>query len=144
MNSTSTFEKQMAQHSVAIISLAIALIALFYTAWRNETTERNYNIRAASFEVLVNLGQLQIIVNHMHYDPENPLANPVLGWGHIALISDLSELLPEPVPSAARKLAEKWGKDWNKLKDNEDLTRDVSQAIDETRASILKILKDLY
>ena len=144
MKDDHSIEKQISHHAVAIISLAIALLALFYSTWRNETTEHNYNTRAAAFEVLLNLGQLQVIVNALHYDSESPLGNPVLGWGHVALVSDLSELLPEPVPSRAKILADQWSKDWKKLKDDEGLTQEVSLSIDETRASILKVLKSLY
>lgn len=143
MNIESSFKNQLLHHSVAIISLAIGLVALFYSTWRNETTEHNYNMRAASFEVLLNLGQLQVIINNLHYNADNQQSNPLVGWGHVALINDLSELLPEPVPSNANKLTELWGKNWKTLKDDEALTLEVSASIDETRASILKVLKEL-
>jgi hypothetical protein len=82
--------EQVKSNLIAIISLAIALTALGYTTWREEVTEKNRTLRAAGFEVLKNLGELQLIVNYIRYDPENPQANPYLGWGYVAIIGDVS------------------------------------------------------
>ncbi len=100
---TSLYE-QIRQNFISLISLLVALSALLYTTWREEMTERNRNLRAASFEVLKNLGELQIAVNYMHYQPDNPMANPLIAWGHVALIGDLSQILPAPVPAASKHL----------------------------------------
>ena len=54
----SRIRKQLKQHSVALISLVIALSSLGYNTWRNETTEEQRNIRHASFRVLECLGDL--------------------------------------------------------------------------------------
>lgn len=143
MKSSHSFKKQLLDNAMAIISLVIAISALFYTTWRNETTERNFNIRAAGFTVLQSLGQLQALVNFTHYDPKNPAGNPMLGWGYVSLIGDLSELLPPPIPGAAANLVETWGKDWTKIKDDEQAALEVSDKIDHARAVVLMVLKDL-
>ena len=52
-----TLREQIRSNSVALISLSVALIALSYNTWRNETTESQRNIRQASFRVLVSLGE---------------------------------------------------------------------------------------
>ena len=59
--------EQIRRNLLAIISLTVAISALGYNTWRNETTEENRNIRLASFEILVQLGKLQIITDHAHY-----------------------------------------------------------------------------
>ncbi len=63
-----TFKNQMRQHSVALISLAIALSSLAYNTWRNEQTEANRNVRAAGIELLLKLGELDRVVFLIHYD----------------------------------------------------------------------------
>ena len=55
--------QQLRSNAVALISLAVALTALGYNTWRNERTEHNRNIRVAAFEVLTQLGELQVVVN---------------------------------------------------------------------------------
>ncbi len=47
-----TLISQVRQHSVALISLAIAQSSLGYNTWRNEQTEANRNARAAGIEQL--------------------------------------------------------------------------------------------
>lgn len=134
---------QIQSNTVAIISLIIAIVALCYTTWREELTEKNRNIRQASFEVLKHLGELQIVVNNVHYDPNNSMSNPMLGWGHIALISDLSELLPEPIPTVSEKLIHTWNETWSTIKSNEENTSLISSEIDNVRAATLETLRIL-
>ncbi len=54
-----SFREQIRSNSLALISLAVAFIALGYNTWRNETTESHRNVREASFRVLESLGELQ-------------------------------------------------------------------------------------
>lgn len=135
--------EQIKNHAIAIISLIIAITALSYSTWREEATEKNRNIRLAAFEVLKNLGQLQVVVNNVHYAPDNSMSNPMLGWGHIALISDLSQLLPPPIPETTQKLTDTWGKSWSSLKTSDEDTKLVSEEIDSSREAILKVLGNL-
>ena len=90
MKKSKTFKQQLQDNLVAIISLFVAIAALLYTAWREETTERNRTLRTAGFEVLKNLGELQIVVNQVysHNDPIKDI--PQIGWGHVALIRHLA------------------------------------------------------
>lgn len=135
--------EQIKNHAIAIISLIIALTALGYSTWREEVTEKNRNIRVAAFEVLKNLGELQVIVNSTHYAPDNAMGNPMLGWGHIALINDLSQLLPPPIPETTQKLTDTWSQTWSSLKTDEDNTKLISAEIDSSREAILKVLRNL-
>src|SRR5262245_43512249 len=93
---------QFKHNFVAILSLVVAIIALTYTTWREDKTEKNRNKRQAAFEVLKHLGELQIIVNYGLYQPENTMGNPILGWGHVAIITDIGALLPPPIPEKTK------------------------------------------
>lgn len=135
---------QVKNHAVAIISLIIAIIALFYSTWRNEITESNRNTRMAAFEVLKNLGELQILVNYRYYQPQQAaMGNPIVGWGYIALISDLSKLLPKPVPETVERLIASWNENWKKIDSDQQSTDQVSEEIDDSRQAVLKVLMNL-
>lgn len=138
-----TIRHQLRNNFVAIISLVIAIIALVYTTWREEATERHRNIRQAGFEMLKNLGELQITVNHSYYQPNNSLETPFLGWGHIALISDMSQILPEPIPETTQKLIHVWNEEWNKINSEEVAVTRISNEIDQTRKTVLDVIKNL-
>jgi hypothetical protein len=137
------FKLQVQNNLLAIISLMVAITALSYNTWRNEASEKNRNIRLAAFEVLKNLGELQIVINYAHYQPGNSMGNPFLGWGHITLASDLGQLLPAPVPSKVDKLTATWGANWQKLKTDDAATDAVSQDVDSAREAVLVVLRHL-
>jgi hypothetical protein len=139
---TSLYE-QIRQNFISLISLLVALSALLYTTWREEMTERNRNLRAASFEVLKNLGELQIAVNYMHYEPNNSMANPLIAWGHVALIGDLSQILPTPVPAASKHLIEVWKNGVADIQGNEKNAENISAAIDQARQAVLQVIYKL-
>lgn len=123
---------QFKHNFVAILSLFVAIVALTYTAWREDTTEKNRNTRQAAFEVLKHLGELQLVINYGHYQPENSLGNPILGWGHIAIIGDMGDLLPAPIPEKTKALVAEWRQNWQKLSD-EASTDDITKEIDSCR-----------
>ena len=136
-------KKQLRDNMVALISLVVAVSALLYTAWREETTEKNRTLRTAGFEVLENLGELQIITNHAAFAHDKEKGNPYEGWGRVLLISDLSEILPEQVQEHTNKLHAVWSENANKIGTNEEAAVAVSQEIDESRASILDSIRHL-
>lgn len=138
-----SIKAQLQQHSIAILSLVIALVALCYTTWREEATEHNRNTRMAAFEVLKNLGELQIIVNQIIYEPNTPGASPFLGWGHIAIISDMGSLLPPPIPEKTASLAKVWGETWQNLQKDEKAQDSLSAEIDSNRRAVLDVIHSL-
>lgn len=137
------FGLQVEHHIVAIISLIIAIIALSYTAWREEKTEKNRTLRFAGFEVLKNLGELQLVVNNAHYQEDKSMGDPFLGWGHISLISDMSRLLPPPIPEKIDQLIIVWKKDWNSLKSSNESVEKITNEIDVSREVVLNELMHL-
>lgn len=134
---------QIRNNIIAITSLVIAVVALSYNTWRNEHTERNRNTRTAAFEVLKELGQLQILINYSYYQHDSLMGNPYLGWGDISYLSDLSQLLPPPIPGKVKTLTEVWGKNWKQIKTNETAINNISDEIDHSRESVLEVLRQL-
>lgn len=59
--------EQFRRHSVALISLFIAVAGLGYNTWRNEKTEEQRNVRHAAFRVLETLGEMQQIIDSRYY-----------------------------------------------------------------------------
>ena len=86
--------EQIKRNQLAIISLAVALIALGYNTWRNELTEENRTIHEAGFEMLVHIGELQRITYLAHYDQDNIGGNPRKGWAEVLVLNDLGTLMP--------------------------------------------------
>lgn len=133
---------QIRDNLIALVSLAIAIIALYHNERLYQKSEYNRNVRTAAFEVLIHLGELQQVVNAIHY---NHSANQQLlmqGWGHIALISDLAQLISNPVPTASSGLLMAWKENVESLKETSSADS-VSQQIDATRQSILTVIKEL-
>ncbi len=138
-----SLKQQFDQHFVAILSLFIAVVALTYTTWREEVTEHNRNTRVAAFEVLKNLGQLQIIVNQTIYQNKKTDSTAFLGWGHIAIIGDMGSLLPSPIPEKTSKLVTVWSNTWQKLSNDEAAQDSLTYEIDSCRKAILEIIESL-
>src|ERR1700722_4285133 len=121
-----TMRSQLKSNAVALISLVVAIIALCYTTWREELTEKNRNTRQAAFEVLKNLGELQLAVNFAFYQPSNTMSNPIIAWGYVTIISDMSKLLPPPVPKVVDDLLNAWQSNWQKIKTDEESVDKIS------------------
>src|ERR1044071_8681257 len=135
--------QQVRSNAVALISLSVALTALGYNTWRNERTEHNRNIRVAAFEVLTQLGELQVVVNSAVYGKQGSRMDPMTGWGRVALITDLSQLLPSPAPHRAEELHRVWQANWQDLDDNEQSGERITTEIDQSREAIREILRGL-
>jgi hypothetical protein len=128
---------------ISIFSLLIIFSAFIFTAWRSEISEKNQNLRVAGIEILKNLGHLQIVVNYAYFQSDNMLGNPFLGWGYIALVSDLSQLMPDPVPKTIQKLVAVWSEEANHLKTSEEAANRVSMQVDTSREEVLKLIRSL-
>ena len=106
----------MKRNLVALISVIIAVSSLSYNTWRNEKTEHNRNLRHASFEVLLKLGDLRELVYHLEYDRAViERSAERTGWVTVFVIRDLASVLEEPVPGAAQSLFGAWAENWDGL-----------------------------
>ncbi|HSD68097.1 MAG TPA: hypothetical protein VLB07_01030 [Woeseiaceae bacterium] len=135
--------RQLRRHSVAIISLVVAVSGLSYNTWRNEQTETNRNVRSAGFELLVKLGELDRVVFFSHFDRDPQMGNPRSGWAYVLTIRDLGELMPDEAARSTRDLVGLWQSNWSGLGDSDDSAQMISDAIDECRDEVLQALANL-
>jgi hypothetical protein len=116
MSSYATFRQQVQRNLVALISVFIAVGSLSYNTWRNEKSEHNRNLRQASFEVLLKLGELRELLYHLEYDRAVIESSAErTGWVTVFVIRDLASVLEEPVPVAAESLFDTWSEHWDGL-----------------------------
>ncbi len=139
-----TIKEQLQRNTVALISLVIAVTSLGYNTWRNEASEYNRNQRLVSIEVLRNLGQLQQVVFHRHYDmDESDKGNARTGWAIVLTITDLATVLEEPLPAAAEDLRAVWDDDWQKLGSDQLGSDRIIAAVEALRKDVHALLKNL-
>jgi len=136
---------QFRRNAVALISLFIAVTGLLYNTWRNEHSEYNRNQRRASFEVLIQLSELQQLVYLSYYDAETSDGSIFRrGWSKVLIIRDLSAVLDKPLPVRADELHGVWDNQWTGLeKHQKDSLNAIEGAIDKLRADTLEKLKEL-
>ena len=135
--------QQIHDNLVAIISLIVALSSLLYAAWRHEVTEDQRTIRQAGFEILRNLGELQIIADHAHYTGDPLQGNPVTGWGRVLMIRDLARLMPASAQKHADALFGAWENEWAGLGKNAASSKRITTAINACREETARILVSL-
>ena len=146
-----TFKQQVQRNLVALISVFIAVSSLSYNTWRNEKSEHNRNLRQASFEVLLKLGELRELVYHLEYDRAIVETGAERsGWVTVFVIRDLASVLEKPVPESAESLFDAWAEHWDGLAaQNEsgefDRTskRAIEAEIDRLREITLEMLQGL-
>ncbi len=135
--------QQLKRNSLAIISLFVAFSALGYNTWRNEQTEENRNIRAAGFEMLLHIGQLQRISYLAHYDKDLQQGNPRSGWVEVLVLRDLSMLMPAELQQQTQRLFNSWKENWQGLGEDESAVAAVDNAINDLRKEVLESIKKL-
>jgi len=135
--------KNLKSQLIHLISLAIAVSALLYSTWRTEQTELNTNIRTASFEVLRELSQLQLIIDFAYYDNNAIKGNPITGWGHIGLITDLSQIISTDVQKQSSTLKDNWSDHFQTINTSEESNKIITTSIKSTRQSVLVSLDHL-
>jgi len=144
IRAVSTVRQQLRNNAVALVSLAIALTSLGYNTWRNERTERNRNVRTATFELLMRLADLERIVFLAQYEHDARGGSPRVGWTYVLAIRDLAVLAPPPLPQQAEELQRTWGANWEALgREDEQAVNRIDDAIGSLRSSSLATLKTL-
>jgi hypothetical protein len=140
-----TFREQLRNNAVALISLVVAASSLGYNTWRNERTEHNRNIRAAAFEILTKLAEFERVVFLAQYDHDAGGGSPRIGWTFALVIRDLSQVVPDQVPSYAAMLQKVWGEDWEGLgAADEGAVNRIDDAIVKLREATLDTLRSLH
>ena len=138
-----SIKEQMRLHSVALISLAVALSGLAYNTWRNEQTEANRNVRVAGIELLLKLGELDQVVFFSHWEHDQLRGNPRTGWAYVLTVRDLGQLTDQPAIESATALIDVWQANWEGLGEDDAAADRISTAIDRTRSDILSVLAAL-
>lgn len=143
MSENTGFASQLRRNSLALLSLTVALSALFYNTWRNEQTERNRNIRVAEFEMLKNLGELQQIIDYAHFRKDQQRGDLTQGLSRVLLIKDLAALTPQPVADSADKLMTAWRVNGDNLATSFDAASALSEEVLLARRAVLESLRSL-
>ena len=143
-NSFSSIKSQLKQNVIAITSLLVALIGLSANISYMEHKERNSNQREASFQLLIELSELEEITFHLQYDQQLSTINARTGWVKVRLINALSTLLPTIIQQHSNQLKQSWSKNWQSLGSNdESASDDVTLHIAAVRGSLLKLIESL-
>jgi hypothetical protein len=130
--------------AVALISLMLALTSIIYGSWRDEQTERNRNIRSATFEILTKLADFERIVFLAHYDRDMANGNPRVGWTDVIVIHDLAQVAPAPLETKAAMLREAWHDNWERLGTEDETSVDhIEAAIEDLRSASVNTLRSL-
>ena len=139
-----TFTEQVRRNAVALISLVIAITSLTYNTWRNEVSEENRTQRAAAMEILMNLGELQQVIWHHHYDQDfEGRGNLIDAWARVFVIRDIGTILDDPVPATTLELFETFESVRGELDTSYDAEREFYEAINAVRRDTLALLERL-
>ena len=139
-----TIRGQVRNNALALISLLLALTSVTYGTWRDERTERNRNIRAATFQILTKLADFERIVFLAHYDRDQANGNPRIGWTDVIAIHDLATVSPAPLESRASTLREVWRDNWERLDSEDETSVDhIEAAVEDLRQATLITLRSL-
>ena len=131
-------KQQLTKNLLPFLSVVIAITALLYSTWRNETTEQQRSLRQASFAVLERLTALEGHIFIMAYTDREDIAadKPFLAWAAAREIRDLAAVLPPPLPGQADQLFTSWSDHFNDLSSRMENTP-ASQATARKAADVL-------
>lgn len=140
----SGFRYQLRTNWLAMFSLAIALFGLGYNTFRNETTERQRNVRDAGFIVLDALGELQQLADTRFFGNERSESNRIAIWGRVTLVKDIAGLVSDEAQSDADALFRVWSSNAVDFDAGEtEAEKALADATREVRAQVLSDLRAL-
>ena len=143
MTDRETRQRLKVYQATALFSVLFALLGFSYNVWRMEVTEHNSNVRSASFELLLQLAELEQLVYAAHYDGDTVTGNPRVGWVKVGLINDLGHTCGPGVVRAAAELKSVWSQHWETLPGQRASADAVVAAIDATREEVQGVLQTL-
>ncbi|QLE84906.1 MULTISPECIES: hypothetical protein [Shewanella] len=127
----------------ALFSMLFALVGFSYNVWRMEISEHNNTMRAASFELLLQLSELEAIVYAAHYDKDPIGGNPRKGWIKVNLVFDLSMITTVPLQQQSQQLKNVWQQHWSSMAQDQQSASAIITEIDNSRASVRQLLASL-
>lgn len=143
MDNSNGFLQQVRRNHLALLSLLVALSALFYNTWRNESSEAHRNVRAAEFEMLKNLAELQQVIDYAHYRMDKQRGDPTRALTLVLEINDLGTLTPPAVKTASDKLLAAWRTYGDQVAENREAAGALSEEVLNTRRAVLESLRGL-
>ncbi len=143
-NAWTVIRGQVRSNAIALVSLVLALFSVSYGTWRDERTEHNRNIRAATFEMLTKLSDFERTVFLAHYDRDSASGSPRIGWTDVIVIHDLATVAPPPLESKAATLRDVWRDNWERLgSEDETSVEHIEVAAEDLRQATLSTLRGL-
>ncbi len=136
-NRFSSLKKQVQQNIIAISSLLVALLGLSANVSYMQEKEFNSNLRVASFQLLIELSELEKVTFQLQYDEETAAINARTGWVKVRLIEGLSKLTSKNIQQDADKLMLSWQNNW------QELGQDPPQAFDKISDEVANIRTSL-
>ncbi|MCO7226707.1 hypothetical protein [Pleionea sp. CnH1-48] len=138
----SSIGQSLKKNLVSIISLIVAIVALTYNTWRNEQTEDNRNIRAASFEILRECAHLQLLTDLAFYGSSKS-ADSIDGWVRVNFILSLTQVMPSSVRHQAAELKQMWTQHSTELHVEKNANEVLTQSINDMEQAVLDALEHL-
>ncbi|WOH37449.1 hypothetical protein RI844_19140 [Thalassotalea fonticola] len=142
-NKKISIKQQVQNNLIAIISIVIAITSLAYNTWRNEQTEFNRNVRTSSFQILMSLAELQLLVDSAFYNAVENNADPIKGWRHVLYVQDLAQTVSPKVKTDADNLHQVWTEHWQLMDEQENSNKQINLAIESNRQLVLSTLQGL-
>ncbi|OUS23309.1 hypothetical protein A9Q98_15680 [Thalassotalea sp. 42_200_T64] len=138
-----SLKQQIQNNLIAIISIFIAVSSLAYNTWRNEQTEYNRNVRTSSFQILMSLAELQLLVDHAFYNEDKEKGDPIKGWSYVLYVQGLAQTVSPEVKHNAEQLKKIWEKNWQLMHQQQSQNDAISQSIKVLRLEVLATLQSL-
>ncbi|HFB65627.1 MAG TPA: hypothetical protein ENJ60_08825 [Aeromonadales bacterium] len=139
-----SLKTQLRQNLIAIASLFIALAGLTANISYMEHKELNSNLRTASFQLLIELSELEKITFQLQFDKETGTINARTGWVKVRLIEGLSKLTSIKVQKDSDVLLESWKDNWQDLGNHPTSAfDDISNQISAVRQSLIELISTL-
>lgn len=139
-----SLKTQLKQNIIAITSLFIALVGLTANISYMEHKELNSNLRIASFQLLIEISELEKITFQLQFDEETDSVNARTGWVKVRLIEGLSKLTSTKVQKDADALLESWKDNWPDLGHHPTKAfDDISTQISSIRQSLIDLISTL-
>jgi len=142
-NNKISIKQQIQNNLIAIVSIVIAITSLAYNTWRNEQTEFNRNVRTSSFQILMSLAELQLLVDSAFYIDQKNNAVPIKAWRHVLYVQDLAQTVSPEVKTNADNLHQVWSEHWQLMNEQESSNKQINVAIESNRQLVLSTLQGL-
>ncbi len=117
----------------------VAVIGLTANINHMEQKERNSNLRQASFQLLIELSEIEEITFHLQYDKNLSTNKARTGWVKVRLVTALTALMPKNIQYQAQLLAASWAANWQQLGNADALgSEQIIQQVTELGDSLIQ------